>query len=915
MADKKGFLAYLFGVLARQAEQRGYWMHGQSSDPALARSGFWSSTSATSTGMQVNETTAYTYSVFWACVNNISTDIASFPLNLYKRESNGGKTLLQDHKLFSLLHDSPNPEMTAFTFRGLLTSNALTYGMGYAEIVRNGSGQVHQLWPITPDRVNVRRDDLGRLYFQVTRADGGSDVLRQDQMFVLPSLTHDGVSGRNIVHMARESIGLGLAAERFGGTFYGNGSTFGGVFEHPTRMSDKALENFRQSVNAQHQGVEKAHKFIVTEEGMKFQRLTVDQNAAQFIETRQHQVEEMCRWFRMPPHKVQHLIRTSYNSVEQMNIEYSSDTLQPRCVCWEQELLRQLIAPSERRIQFFKHNMDSKLRGDTAARYEAYAKGIQNGFLSADDVREKEDMNPLPDGAGKKYFIQSNNQPLDRVDEIVDKQVAPDPKPQAPQAPAAKSDDDEEKSQRMVEEIRTALAAVESRIADTAAKITTVEMDNLSLKEAKSELEVDASGLRAQLAKEQAEANQLRVLLMDATERAGQIAAEHEATQRAADDLRAQAEAAQFYAEAAKTATALELERVTAELNAMAARAAQVEADQRVMHQTVVAADLALTKLQADLVAAEARYTVTSSELETERGALKAAWNQVEQLRTAIAEAQQERDAVDADRVAKMAEAATSAAKADEAHQKATEAAEKLRKATDEAEAARQLLEEETAARVEAEQAQEAIRSALDTATATVYAEKRAAAQALEEATANRLATEQALAETVAKLEAEQALRAAAEAALPALKATYIAKRQATITARRKVIATAASKVLVVECDRARRNQTTPAKLLAWAESFYMGPVHEDRFVDALRDIMQEVLIDIDSDVDVDTYTRNKVRPQLLAAVAQIRAVASGDPEEFPVALEHLLTRWERERPAAIADAVVQEEMTYVRSL
>jgi len=537
--------------------------------------------------------------------------------------------------------------------------------------------------------------------------------------------------------------------------------------------------------------------------------------------------------------------------------------------------------------------------------------------MSQDDVRELEDWNPLPNGAGKNYFIQSNNQPLDRVDEIVDKQVAPDPKPVV-QAPAAKDDgEDEKKAQRMVEEIRIALAAVESRIADTAAKITTVEMDNLSLKEAKSELEVDASGLRAQLAKEQSEANQLRVLLMDATARAEALAAARDAerleAQEKAEELRAQVDAAHADVSDAKSAAALELERVTAELNAMAARANQAESDHRVMHQTVVAADLALTKLQADLVVAEALYTETSTALETERVALEAARAQVAQLQTAIAEAQQERARLDADRLAKLADAATSAQAADEAHRIATEAAAKLKLATDEAEAARQLLEEETAARVQAEQAQAAIRTTLDTATVSSDAERRAAAQALEDATAKRTAAEQALAETVAKLEAEQALRSAAEAALPALKATYIAQRQATITARRKVIATQAGKVVGVECDRARRNQTTPAKLLAWAESFYM--MQEDKFVDALRDIMQEVLIDMGSDADVDTYTRNKVRPQLLAAVAQIRAVASGDPEEFPVALEHLLTRWERERPAAIADAVVQEEMTYVRSL
>ena len=579
-----------------------------SSSPELAR--LWGAPS-TSTGMGVNETTAYTYSVFWACVNNISTDIGSFPLKLYKRESDGGKTLLVDHKLSPILDDFPNSEMTAFTFRGLLTSNALTSGMGYAEIVRDGMGRVSSLWPITPDRVQPKRHTYPpySVYYEVSREGGTIDRLTRDEMFVLPGSTVDGVYGRNIVSAARESIGLGLAAERFGGTFYGNGSTFGGVFEHPTRMSQEAQKNFRESVNASHQGVDKAHKFIVAEEGMKFQRLTVDQNAAQFIETRQHQIEEMCRWFRMPPHKVQHLIRTSYNSVEQMNIEYSTDTLTPWCVRWEQEIKRQLIAPSERRIQFVKHNMDSKLRGDTAARYEAYTKGIQNGFLSADDVREKEDMNPLPNGAGKKYFLQSNTQPLDRVDEIIDKQVAPDPKPVAP-APAPKADDDSDRALAIAAEIRQQLAEAEARIAETAAKITTVEMDNLSLLRAQVEAaHAEAEAVRASGAEEAA---RLKTAVEEASARSVALTAEQirlqAEKQQAVDAAQALVRALDTEKAStadAKAAAALDLERLQAELNAMTARASQIEADHQVMHQTVVAADLALTKLQADLVAAE----------------------------------------------------------------------------------------------------------------------------------------------------------------------------------------------------------------------------------------------------------------------------------------------------------------------
>jgi HK97 family phage portal protein len=885
-----------------------------SSSPELAR--LWGSPS-TSTGVHVDESSAYTSSVFWACVNNISTDIGSFPLNLYKREPDGGKALLPDHKLQPLLHDSPNPEMSAFTFRALLTSNALTWGMGYAEIVRNGAGQIVELWPITPDRVKVQRNGAGTLTFEVSRSDGRTNMLSKDQIFVLPGSTVDGVYGRNIVTMARESISLGLAAEKFGGTFFGNGATFGGVFEHPTTFANEtALKNFRESVNTQHQGVERSHHFIVVQEGMKYQKLGVDPNAAQFLETRQHQIEEMCRWFRMPPHKVQHLIRTSYNSVEQMNIEYSTDTLTPWCVRWEQEVLRQLIAPSERRIQFVKHNMDSKLRGDTASRYQAYTQGIQNGFLSADDVREKEDMNPLPDGAGKKYFIQSNNQPLDRVDEIVDKQVAPDPKPVAP-APAAK---DEEKDRQFAEALEQAIAASEARATELASKIAFVDAANRELTEMGAEREGTTEALRSELAAEQSAIVSLKAQFVDLTERADRLAAEREAERIAAEDLRKQVEDAHASAEAAKvvwadeatrlqalmdqqiaeaarlqseleaTATAraeaerdakafgaclddavaaaeqakataaAEIERVQQELAAMTARAAQVEADQRVMQQTGLAAELALTALRADLQAAEALYAETSTALASERGAVEAARAQVTELQVAIGDAFANLEATEAERVAQMAEAAASEAKAQDAHRVATEATEKLRQATADAEAARQRLEAETAL-----------------------------------------------------VEAERVEKAALLAQMETQRQAHAARQQAVLSARRDQLLDTLSRQVRVEADRARRNQATPAKIIAWAEGFYIQ--REEQLLDALRPDMRSHLVFIDSTEDVDTYTRRLIAPQLLAAVQQIRTIAEGDSEDFAASLERLLTKWELERPVQIADRVFQEEMTYVRSL
>jgi HK97 family phage portal protein len=886
-----------------------------SSSPELAR--LWAAPSS-STGMAVNEETSYTYSVFWACVNNISTDVSSFPLNLYKREKDGGKTLLTDHKLAPLLHDAPNPEMTAFTFRGVLTSNALTWGMGYAEIVRDGAGRPVSLWPITPDRVTIRRQTTKpyALYYEVAREDGTPDRLTPEQMFILPGSTVDGIYGRNIVSVARESIGLGLAAERFGGTFFGNGATFGGVFNHPTTMTATALKNFRDSVNATHGGAEKAHKFIVTEEGMTYQKLGVDPNNAQFLETRQHQIEEMCRWFRMPPHKVQHLIRTSYNSVEQMNIEYSTDTLTPWCVRWEQELKRQLIAPSERRIQFFKHNMDSKLRGDTAARYAAYGTGVQHGFLSADDVREKEDMNPLPNGQGQVYLVPANMSPANRLDEIVDKQVAPDPKPVAP-SPEATSDDDRDRALEVAREmethIRAALAQVEGQVAAHVAKAVEAETRRGVTEQENLALEAAAEQHRQAADEALGRANALTATLALATERAAQLeremvvarleaATQADALRREAEEAarlvavreseaealrasfesvnaaKAEVQASLAEAIAARTDLAFQVDqeraareeaqriadaetaRLTADVEAAKAQAAQLEHDRQAMEQTGMAASLVIAQLQAQLADIEARRAEATSAQLTEREAAETAKAELARLQAEQESALRTVALLEAEQAKRDADAAVTKAEMEAAHQ--------------EREQTRADLEKVTLAAAE---------SAL------------------------------ALQEVTARANAEAVTRAERTEEVQRLRDMLVSSVQAIGKGHREMVAKTVGLWVQKEVERARRNQLTPAKLIAWADGFYL--LHVENCIDAIRPVMRAHLALIGSTADVDIYTRNIVRPHLDEAIAQLRAVAGGDPEDFAVSLERLLTRWERERPAAIVERVLEEEVAYVRSL
>jgi HK97 family phage portal protein len=858
-------LYHLTKSLVGFAEKRGMWSGPfTSSSPELAR--LWGAPS-TSTGVGVNEETALNYAPVWACVKRVSDDVASYSLILYKRLKEGGKERMIDAHLYELLHDAPNREMSAMSFRRTLQAHVMLWGNGYAEIVRNGSGAVDSLELITPNRVTVKRDTRTQeIFYEVIRDEssrGNPDRLRASDMFHIAGLGFDGLVGYSVISKMRESIGLGLGTERFGGSFFGQGSTFGGVISIKTALTQPAEENFRLKMAAQHQGVDHAHKFLLLGNDATYTRLGIPPNDAQFLETRQYQLNEIAMWFGVPPHKIGILDRSTNNNIAHQDLEYYINTLRPVFKNWEHEIWRKLIPRAERKIQFAEHLQDSRYSADIQTRYAAYAVGRSNGWLSADDIRELENMNPLPDGQGKIYTIPLNVMPANRIDEVIDKQVAPDPKPEpAPEQPAAPTPTDRaEEAAKIAEAIRVALEAVETRIAETTTQITTVTAEATQWKDSAGVFEAEVATLRTALSAAEQEAAQLRVLYVQATERADRLAFEQEALrlekdeetasmQRAVDEAHAEAEAVKANA----------IAEVEADLKATAARVAQAELDRKVMAQTAVAADLALTKLQADMQAAEARYTETSKTLETEQGALIAARAQVVELEAAIVDAQKEQARLAAERATFEADATSAASAVVEAQRAAEAATVQLAKVTADAEAASQRLAEETARAQTAEAAQQ---------------------------------------------DHLQALRAE--------RAAHASQMQALITANRDLVADAMARLIWKETERARRNAGSPTKFKAWAEGYYL--LLEETYIDALRPAMRTHLATIGSMDDVDPYTRAKIHPQLVAALEQIRAVANGDPEEFPEAVERLLTRWERERPAAIADLVLQEEVTYVRSL
>jgi HK97 family phage portal protein len=368
----------------------------------------------TSTGIRVNENTAMNSTAVYACVRILAESIASLPLPVYKRNKGGEKERDPTHPLYTVLHDQANTEMTAFTLKELLMSHLCTWGNAYAEIEWDGAGRIKGLWPLPPDKTWPERNPSTKLIeYKTILSDGSGVTLSYDRVFHIPGLGSDGLVGYSPIRMSREAIGLSLAAEEFGSRFFGNGAQLSGVLEHPGKLGDKAVEHLRESFEEKYTGLSRAHRLMILEEGMKYNRIGIPPEDAQFLETRKFQLNEIARIFRVPPHLIGDLDRATFSNIEHQSIEFVVHTLRPWLVRWEQAIIMKLLTPLERRRFFAEFVVDGLLRGDVKSRYDAYAVGRQNGWLSANDIRNLENMNPI-DG-GDAYLVNGNMMPVDQA--------------------------------------------------------------------------------------------------------------------------------------------------------------------------------------------------------------------------------------------------------------------------------------------------------------------------------------------------------------------------------------------------------------------------------------------------------------------------------------------------------------------
>ena len=365
-------------------------------------------------GKNVTERSAMQMTAVYSCVRVLSEAVAGLPLHLYKYNKNGGKEKALDNPLYFLLHDEPNPEMTSFVFRETLMTHLLLWGNAYAQIIRNGKGEVVALYPLMPNKMAVDRDSSGRLYYKYYR---GSDeairskehevVLSPYDVLQIPGLGFDGLVGYSPIAMAKNAIGLAIATEEFGAKFFANGAAPSGVLEHPGTL--KNPDKVRESWNATFGGSHNANKVAVLEEGMKYSPISISPEQAQFLETRKFQINEIARIFRVPPHMVGDLEKSSFSNIEQQSLEFVKYTLEPWLVRWEQSMVRSLLTPSEKREYFIKFNVDGLLRGDYASRMSGYATARQNGWMSANDIRELENLDRIPAKEGGDLYLINGN--------------------------------------------------------------------------------------------------------------------------------------------------------------------------------------------------------------------------------------------------------------------------------------------------------------------------------------------------------------------------------------------------------------------------------------------------------------------------------------------------------------------------
>lgn len=377
-------------------------------------------------GETVTEETALTYSAVYNAISLISGTIGALPLHLMQRKDST-KRIADERLLYRVMHDQWNPYMTAMAGREALMAHILAWGNGYAEIQRNYLGEIAQLWPIPPNRVKPKMEANELVYW--VRVDNVDVRFPREKILHVPGLGFDGFMGYSVIAMARKSLGLAMALETFGSLYFGQGTHPGVVVSHPNSLSAQAHTNLKASLQDNYGGLGKSHRLLLLEEGMKVEKVSIPPEDSQFLQSRQFQIPEVARWFNLPPHKLKDLTRASFSNIESEQISFVTDSILPWLVRLEQNFNMQLLTPGDRALYgrgrvYFKHNVEGLLRADAAARGTYYKEMFNIGAMSINEIREKEDLDPVE--GGDIHLVPLNMTSLENAGKPP---VAPKPQP------------------------------------------------------------------------------------------------------------------------------------------------------------------------------------------------------------------------------------------------------------------------------------------------------------------------------------------------------------------------------------------------------------------------------------------------------------------------------------------------------
>lgn len=377
---------------------------------------------ASASGMKVTPESARRCAAVIACVRVLAETVAVLPFVQY-RNDNDARSREKRHQVYKLLQHAPNRWQTAFEFREMMMGHVCLRGNGYAQKIYDRRGQIIELVPLNPTRVTPKMNEKGDPFYEFRPQTGGIIEIGGDDMFHLKGYASDGLVGVSPIAEARETVALSLAAEEFGSRTFANDAQPGGVLEHPGSLGDEALENLRKSLKDQHSGVQNARKWMILEEGMKWTKVGMSPDDTQYVETRKFQIEEIARIFRVPPHLIGHLERATFSNIEHQSLEFVTHTILPWLRRWEGAIQQRLFTEQEREVYYCEFLVEGLLRGDIQTRYSSYKMGREGGWLSANDVRRFENMDPLPGDYGDKYLIPLNMIDAGRLDEYMFKDV------------------------------------------------------------------------------------------------------------------------------------------------------------------------------------------------------------------------------------------------------------------------------------------------------------------------------------------------------------------------------------------------------------------------------------------------------------------------------------------------------------